>query len=67
VTARIEGISKTEKPRERGTEEVEECLKIMEVKKLVYSGKRPEGLQEECVGNQGPQGTAAPEKEQEVE
>lgn len=58
VTARMEGISKTGRPWKRWTDGVEEGLKIMGVKKLVYSDKRPEGLEEECVGNQGPQGNA---------
>ena len=38
-----------------------------ESKKSVYSGKKPEGIGEECVGNQGPQGTAVAEEQQEVE
>ena len=33
----------------------------------MYSGKRPKGLQEECVRKQGPQGTAVAEEEQELE
>ena len=58
----MEGIEKTEKPWKSWTEEVEDNGS----KKVVYSGKRPEGLQEERVGNRGPQGTAVAEEEQEV-
>jgi hypothetical protein len=31
----------------------------------LYSGKRPEGIEEECVGSQGPQRTAVAKEEQE--
>jgi len=50
ITGRMEGIRKRGRPRRRCTDEVEEDLKVMGIKKLVFSGQRPGTKDGECIG-----------------
>ena len=56
------------RPRESWTDEVQDDLNIMGIKKQVAgNSQRRSGMQEECKGCQGPQRTVAPEEKKEGE
>ena len=56
--------AKEEDHQKRQTDDVKVVLKIMGIR---YSGQRPKGMVENCIGSQGPQytGTLVEEKEEE--
>jgi hypothetical protein len=61
----IERTRKRGRSPKRWTDEVEQYLNIMLVKDRQGSGQRPLGMEEDCVGTQGPQQTVSLEGEEE--
>lgn len=62
VTARMEAKRKSGRPQNGWTGGVEEDLKTIGSKQLAYSCHRSEGMEEDCIGNQGPKCSVVPEE-----
>jgi hypothetical protein len=61
ATARMEGIRKRGRPRQKWKDEVEEDLSVP----CIWKGQamvRPLGMEEGCTGSQVPQQTVVPEE-----